>query len=78
VEYRKLAQEMLGTSGSTTIPSGGKRRKGIQKDLTALFDGLAILDAHATEAEAQPRRDAEPQTEPDTPMSPDEELLLTT
>jgi len=64
-DYRKLAEEILGSSGSVQPTRPGKTRRGIQKDLLALFDGLVPSEGVA-----------ENKTEP-SPAA-DDVLVLTT
>ncbi len=73
VEYRKLAQEILGSARSIEPQKARGRKRGIQKDLVALFDGLAMLDEHASETKIETEMDIET-----SPAASDEELLLTT
>ena len=53
MEYRRVAQELLGCSESVEPAKGGKARRGIQKDLSIFFEGLAIDDAPDEHDEVQ-------------------------
>lgn len=50
MEYRKVAQELLGSTESVEPAGGGKPRRGIQTDLSAFFDGLATPSASVPES----------------------------
>jgi chromosome partitioning protein len=49
MEYRKVAQELLGCTESVEPARGGKPRRGIHTDLSAFFTGLEIPDEHVAE-----------------------------
>jgi chromosome partitioning protein len=49
MEYRKVAQELLGSDESVEPVSRGKPRRGIHKDLSEFFDGLAVPSESAPE-----------------------------
>lgn len=44
MEYRRVAQELLGSAEPVEPAGGGKPRRGIHKDLSAFFDGLEAPD----------------------------------
>jgi chromosome partitioning protein len=62
-EYRALAAEIFGCSEQVEPTRRGPARKGVQKDLSTLFDGLWIMD------ESMPQRsdEAAGSTEPQAP-----------
>ena len=53
MEYRQVAQELLGTSESIEPVKGGKARRGIQKDLSVFFEGLTVDDTATEQVEDQ-------------------------
>jgi chromosome partitioning protein len=66
MEYRRVAQEVMGSPESVEPVSRGKPRRGIHKDLLAFFDGFATPGASAPESTGE------------EPSSIDEELVLST
>jgi chromosome partitioning protein len=50
MEYRKVAQELLGSTESVEPAGAGKPRRGIQTDLSVFFEGLATPSASVTES----------------------------
>lgn len=76
MEYRALAAEILGTSPCTAPTHRGPSKRGIQKDLFALFDGLWT---RAVSAPAEPDRDeTETRWQPETSEPQDRPILSTT
>lgn len=49
LEYRALAAEMLGDAPAIEPAPGGSSRRGLQKDLSSMFDDLCPLDATVPE-----------------------------
>jgi chromosome partitioning protein len=49
MEYRKVAQELLGSTELVEPAGGGKPRRGIHTDLFAFFDGLSVPGASILE-----------------------------
>jgi hypothetical protein len=53
MEYRKVAQEVLGSSDVVEPISRGRSRRGIQKDLEGFFGDLVVSDTGAQECESE-------------------------
>ncbi len=53
MEYRQVAQELLGSAEAIEPIKGGKQRRGIHKDLSAFFDGFEALGPSAPESIAE-------------------------
>lgn len=65
MEYRRVAEEMLGDARPVEPVRGGRQRRGLHKDLSILFDDFAALGADARENASE------------TPAPVDDELILT-
>lgn len=73
LEYRALAAEILGDSRTIEPAGGGPSRRGLQKDLSSMFDGLCP----AGEIGPESGNRTEGKRGPDAPSSQEEALLTT-
>jgi hypothetical protein len=73
LEYKALGAEVLGSAETIEPAGGGSSRRGLQKDLSSIFDGLCPAGASSSDSKDR----IEGESGPDA-VSSQEETVLTT